>query len=163
MSRTRIERLELTGRAFAWAAGLLIFALAFLLFRDVYARILRPPPFEYTAEIYTPERGMLCPGDTLRWQAALRVRAAPTVLYSNQTVWSVALGRTVIPSRAPNIYIWTEAEQGQSVARAAHYLVPVLPPGGYEVRVAASGMNTDADAYKVPFEISKKCVTQEKR
>lgn len=120
---------------------------------------LAPPPFHYSATMYAPERGDVCPGETLKWTPELHVRRAPTLLIVARTVWDVEGRRTLYPEKEPSFFVWTELEDGKAIARPTEATVPDLPPGAYEIRTAATGFNSEPATYRVPFVIKPGCGT----
>lgn len=75
-----------------------------------------------------------------------------------RTLWDVAEQRTIVPDRDPSYFVWTDQEQGQPVQRTVRFPLPkTLAVGNYEVRGGASGLNTTAATYRVPFVIPESC------
>ncbi|AWN23994.1 hypothetical protein DKM44_12770 [Deinococcus irradiatisoli] len=142
---------------------LFVFALCLaiifgLLALQLYRSIWRPPPLAYSADVYLPVQAQVCPGDTLRWKPTLEISRAPTLLLLARTLWDVEDERTIRPEQTPKYLIWLSIQQGQTLSGETTYTLPAdLPVGLYEVRSAATAMNSDAAVYRVPFVIAASC------
>ncbi|GAA3995144.1 hypothetical protein GCM10022631_01600 [Deinococcus rubellus] len=139
--------------------GACVAVLLGLLASQLYSSIWRPSPFSYTAEVYLPIKPEVCPGGVVTWQPRLIVNKTPTLLMVVRTLWDASEGRTLKPDTEPKYFIWTQAQQGQTLNSAfGKYPLPAdLEPGFYEIRSAATSPNSDAAAYRVPFVIPESC------
>jgi len=144
---------------FLWVFAACVAVLLVLLASQLYSSIWRPSPFSYTADVYLPTKPNICPGGTVTWQPRLTVRQTPTLLMVARTLWDASEERTLIPETTPKYFIWTAQQQGQTlVSSYGRYNLPAdLEPGFYEVRSAATALNSDAAAYRVPFVIPETC------
>ncbi|MCD0160047.1 hypothetical protein IHN63_01875 [Deinococcus sp. 6YEL10] len=140
------------------AIAALLLLLAVLVGSQAYRTVFRPPPLRFTQDIYLPTRNDICPGDTVTYRPRLIVTRVPSLIVVARTLWSTGDQRTIVPDRDPSFFVWTEQERGAPVTRVVAYRLPTgLPPGLYEIRGAATALNSDAAAYRVPFVIAESC------
>lgn len=140
------------------ALAALLMTLALLIGLQVYRVMFRPAPLHFTQDVYLPTRNDICPGDVVTYRPRLIVTRVPSLIVVARTLWSTGDQRTIVPDRTPSFFVWTEQEQGMPVSRVVSYRLPgALPPGLYEIRGAATAMNSDAAAYRVPFVIAESC------
>lgn len=114
-------------------------------------------PFSFTATTYTPEQGVVCPGQTLAWMPHATIEATPDRPISFQvvtTVWSVEQQRTAITDPAP---FWVNRHDNSDRAGRATWPVAALAPGRYELlrHYLAPGRRTVG--YAVPFTVPTEC------
>ncbi|AZI41926.1 hypothetical protein EHF33_03480 [Deinococcus psychrotolerans] len=95
----------------------------------------------------------------MTWQSQLTVNKTPTLLMVVRTLWDASEDRSLTPEVQPKYFIWTNAQQGKTITSGfGKYKLPAdLQPGFYEVRSAATSLNSDAAAYRVPFVIPESC------
>lgn len=116
--------------------------------------LVRTPRIAYT-EVIFPERSEFCPGDTVMWSLTVTVKGGPEQLLITRTIWSVDDARTVVFDVEPEYSVIL----GDELVAFPHLslVVPELPAGSYQVRVAATGHLTTATAYAIPFTIPPSC------
>lgn len=120
------------------------------------------PPLAYSAQVYQPEVGAVCPGDTVRWRVNLTVRRAPVMVVQVRTIWDVDDHETATVNGATvstplQFAVWTTSTV---IDRDASIAIPRgLRTGHYEVRNAAQEFNSAAAAYVVPFRVKWGCPT----
>lgn len=103
-----------------------------------------------------PDQTEFCPGETIGWTITVRVSGAGVErLEIVRTIWNVDESRTVVFDTQPDysVIFGTEALAHPILS----YLVPDLPPGRYELRVAASGNLTRTAGYVIPFTVPQGC------
>lgn len=141
-----------------WVLAALLLSLLLLVGAQAYRTVFRPPPFYFTSSVYLPTTGNICPGDTVTYRPRLIVTRVPALIVVARTLWGVSEQRTIVPDTDPKFFVWSEQEKGQPVSRIVTYQLPAtLPVGLYEIRGAASGLNSDAESYRVPFVIAESC------
>ena len=115
---------------------------------------VRSPHIAYT-EVVFPEQTDYCPGDTIVWSLRVAVKGGPEQLLITRTIWDVGAARTVVFDVEPEYSVIL----GNELVAFPHLslVVPQLPPGRYEVRVATTGHLTIATAYAIPFTIPEGC------
>lgn len=106
--------------------------------------------------LHVPERTAYCPGDEIEWSVDIRLTGNGFErLEIVRTIWNVDEERTVIFDTEPE-YSVIFGEEAQAHPRLS-YTVPDLPPGRYELRVAASGNLTRVTGYAIPFTVPEGC------
>jgi hypothetical protein len=116
--------------------------------------LARQPHIAYT-EVIPPARSDFCPGDIIEWSLQVTVKGGPEQLLITRTLWSVSESRTVVFDISPE-YSIILGDEVVAFPRLS-MVVPPLPVGEYQVRVAATGHLTVATAYAIPFRITEAC------
>lgn len=104
--------------------------------------------------VVVPTNPLVCPGETLIYRQEARIRYTPATVRLSITVWNPADERTAWPEDAPH---WLNYPEPVTVRVTNTYVVPAIPPGKYELRVAASGEGHKTSIYSVPFEVKAGC------
>ena len=130
--------------------GLVLVVAALLVAASEAAIATLSPAITYDRAVYTPERSVLCPGETLTYTNTLTI-ARPAVIFFAIGWHDAHSQRPVGPEDTIHVRVFTEETR---ITRARTNPVPNLPPGNYELHVGSYEVRTSAALHKVPFTIA---------
>lgn len=112
------------------------------------------PTLTFSEKVYQPEVRIVCPGDALTYTPTIHVARLPAMPSLARTWWSRDEQRTVLPDPQVDTLIWTE-NTPRLISSQTSVVVPALPAGNYEMRVAVRAATVAT--YAVPFSVPKDC------
>jgi hypothetical protein len=133
-------------RVWQWFFVLLIVATGVAVVVGTVVLYRIPPPVSYNLTQYQPKVAELCAGDWLEYEVVRSVNAAPAVVMTVTSWWSLEREVTAVPTRVP---LWSVYTQTGEAARPVRVLVPELEPGAYEYRVASQAVGSGLSVYVV--------------
>lgn len=123
---------------------------------------LRPPPIEYSADYYTPERVALAPGDTLIYTPTLTI-AHGGYLKVVRGYWNIDQNQAATDCEGkivPPIVMERSVPPlvaGVVRGNIVKLVIPALPPGHYWLSSTAMGPTGGTASYLVGFSVVKPC------
>ena len=148
----------LTGQVWKVIIFMLIFifiiALAIWLVAQALVRYQAPAAMSYDEPVVTAANSVLCPGETLHWTQITTVRFAPVVMRETMAVWSYTANEFAVRGVVAALMPYTE---NITRVQTLDWLVPELPDGRYELRIATTAEGRQAAIYVVPFVIRFAC------
>lgn len=157
------HKLDFFTRALPWVMSVLLFLLGLSLARGAINALERRPTFYYTRDTFPPLAGSgpFCPGGTLQYHSEYVFKAGDfNAVRIVRVLYDIRAARIVEPDTQEDWYIWTASDHDRPITSVISYKLPTsLPPGEYELRVAASLTDTSAMGYKVPFVVKPGCGT----
>lgn len=112
------------------------------------------PTLTFSEKIYQPLSEFVCPGAPLTYTPTIHVARLPAMPSLARTWWSRDEQRTVLPDPQVDTLIWTE-NTPRLISSQTSVLVPGLPAGRYEMRVAVRAATVAT--YAVPFTVPAGC------
>lgn len=124
------------------------------------------PPLVYSQDIYSPDSGVLCPGEALRYHTQVQILKDADV-FTIRSIRAPITGdefgeghRTV----AQISTTYASVDEGDAIRADQEIVVPALPPGSYYLVVSSNslaGRPVSPARYRVPFMVPENCPTDE--
>lgn len=113
--------------------------------------VLLTPPLRYDQDRYTPERAVLCPGETLAYTNTLTIERPALIVFTSS--WHEARSqRPVGPEDTLHPRVFTQSTQ--IGPRRRTNTVPDLAPGAYEYHFAAGELGGRVAIHTVPLIVA---------
>lgn len=153
---------DLLSRSVPWLMSALLAGLAVAMGRGALENLRHDPVFHYTQDVFTP-LAPVCPGDDLQYRSEYRFTAGDyNAVQIVRVLYDVQRGSIVKPDNEVDWYVWTATDNNRPIATVINYKLPAdLKEGNYELRVAASLVDSRSTGYRVPFSIPESCFKNE--